>query len=133
MYGDIGKIAATMNVGEIYGPLKVPEGYSVFKLIGKKEPETKLAQPFEKVKDELRKELEYQKGHKAIMDFTAKLAKKFGISVDGSVLKDVQVTNLNAFGFRYLGFGGRTTAVPIMMPNVDWIDMYLETVQEQIP
>lgn len=133
MYGDIGKIAATMNIGEIYGPLKVPEGYSIFKLIGKKEPETKLAQPFEKVKDELRKELEYQKGHKAIMDFTAQLAKKFGISVDGNVLKGVSVTNINAFGFRYLGFGGRTTAVPIMMPNVDWVDKYLETVEEQIP
>jgi parvulin-like peptidyl-prolyl isomerase len=127
MYGDIGKIAATMKVGDIYGPLKVPEGYSIFKLIGKKEPQTKLAQPFDKVKDDLRKELEYRKEHKAITDYTVKLAKKFGISIDGNTLKEVQVTNLNAFGFRYLGFGGQTTAVPIMMPNVDWVDQYIES------
>ncbi len=133
MYGDIGKIASTMEVGEVYGPLKVPEGYSIFKLIGKKEPETKLAQPFEKVKNELRKELEYQKGHQAIIDYTAQLARKFGVSVDGNTLKEVPVTNLNAFGFRYLGFGGRTTAVPIMMPNAEWIDKYLENMPEQIP
>lgn len=126
MYGDIGKIAASMEIGDVYGPLKVPEGYSIFKLIGKKEPQTKLAQPFEKVKDNLRKELEYQKKHKSITDYTVKLAKKFGISVDGNALKEVQVTNLNAFGFRYLGFGGQTTAVPIMMPNVDWVDQYIE-------
>ncbi len=127
MYGDIGKIAATMEIGDVYGPLKVPEGYSIFKLIGKKEPQTKLAQPFEKVKDNLRKELEYRKGHKTIRDITVRLARKFGISVDGNVLKEIQVTNLNAFGFRYLGFGGQTTAVPIMMPNVDWIDQYIES------
>ena len=126
MHGEIGKIAATMKVGDIYGPLKVPEGYSIFKLIGKKKPETKLAQPFDKVKDDLRKELEYRKEHKSITDYTVKLAKKFGISVDGNALKEVQVTNLNAFGFRYLGFGGQTTAVPILMPNVDWVDQYIE-------
>ena len=37
MYGDIGRIAATMNIGEIYGPIKLPEGYSIFKLIDKRE------------------------------------------------------------------------------------------------
>ncbi|MCK7521995.1 MAG: peptidylprolyl isomerase [Ignavibacteriales bacterium] len=35
MYGDIGSIAAQMNIGEIYGPIKLSEGYSVFKLIDK--------------------------------------------------------------------------------------------------
>jgi parvulin-like peptidyl-prolyl isomerase len=34
--GEIGKIAAGMETGEIYGPVKVPEGYSIFKLINKR-------------------------------------------------------------------------------------------------
>ncbi|MCK7516464.1 MAG: peptidylprolyl isomerase [Ignavibacteriales bacterium] len=33
--GEIGRIASTMNVGDIYGPLELKEGYSIFKLIDK--------------------------------------------------------------------------------------------------
>ena len=33
MHGDIGRIASTMSIGDIYGPLELKEGYSVFKLI----------------------------------------------------------------------------------------------------
>ncbi|WP_337873481.1 peptidylprolyl isomerase, partial [Ignavibacterium sp.] len=35
MHGEIGRITASMEVGDVYGPLKVPEGYSIFKLIEK--------------------------------------------------------------------------------------------------
>ena len=36
-YGEIGRKAATMNIGDMYGPIKVPEGYSLFELIDRKE------------------------------------------------------------------------------------------------
>ena len=36
-HGEIGRIASTMNVGDIYGPLELKEGYSIFKLIDKQE------------------------------------------------------------------------------------------------
>ena len=126
-YGDIGKIAATMKVGDIYGPLKVPEGYSIFKLVGKREAKTELAQPFDKVKNDLRSELAYTKERKAISDYTAKLAHKFGIDINGPALRSINVTNLNAFGFRFLGFGGKITAAPMMMPNVDWVNDYIKS------
>ncbi len=126
-YGDIGKIAATMKVGDFYGPLKVPEGYSIFKLIGKRKAKTELAQPFDKVKDDLRDELAYKKEKKAITDYTSQLARKFGIDINGQVLRSIKVTNLNAFGFRFLGFGGKITAAPMMMPNVDWVDEYIKS------
>jgi hypothetical protein len=28
-------------------------------------------------------------------------------------------------GFRFLGFGGRITAVPLLAPNVDWVEKYI--------
>ena len=34
-HGEIGKIASTMKIGDVYGPLKLDEGYSIFKLIDK--------------------------------------------------------------------------------------------------
>ena len=55
MHGEIGSIAASMKVGDIYGPLKINGGYSVFKLIGKRAARKELAQPFNKVKDDLRR------------------------------------------------------------------------------
>ena len=127
LHGEIGRIASSMNAGDIYGPLKVNGGYSVFKLIGKRAARTELAQPFDKVKDDLRRNLEIQKEHKAITDYTVKLAQKFGIVINGAVLRNIPVTQVNAFGFRYLGFGGRLTAAPLMTPNVDWVEPYLKS------
>ncbi len=127
LHGEIGRIAASMKVGDIYGPLKINGGYSVFKLIGKRAARTELAQPFDKVKDDLRRNLEIQKEHKAITDYTVKLAQKFGMVINGPVLRQIPVTHVNAFGFRYLGFGGRLTAAPLMTPNVDWVSPYLKS------
>ncbi len=126
-YGKIGEIASTMKVGELYGPLKLPEGYSIFKLIGKRPAKVDTAQPFDKTKDELRHYLVIQKEHKAMTDYTVYLAKKFGVYIDMPVLESIKVTHVNAFGYRYLGFGGRITAVPLMAPNVDWVDPYLKS------
>ena len=126
-YGKIGEIASTMKVGELYGPLKLPEGYSIFKLIGKRPAKVDTAQPFDKTKDELRHYLVMQKEHKAMTDYTVYLAKKFGVYIDMPVLESIKVTHVNAFGYRYLGFGGRITAVPLMAPNVDWVDPYLKS------
>ncbi|MFA4923940.1 MAG: peptidylprolyl isomerase, partial [Ignavibacteriaceae bacterium] len=44
--GEIGKIAESMKEGEIYGPLKVEGGYSIFKLLGKKEAQDSVKQSF---------------------------------------------------------------------------------------
>ncbi len=127
IHGEIGRIASSMKVGDIYGPLKIGKGYSIFKLIGKRPARTELAQPFDKVKDDLKRNLEIQKEHKAITDYTVMLAQKFGIVINGPVLRQIPVTELNTFGFRYLGFGGRLTAAPLMMPNVDWVEPYLKS------
>ena len=127
MYGEIGKIAANLKVGDIYGPLKVSNGYSVFKVIGKRAAKVEKRQPFDKEKSELKKDLSFKKEHNAIKNYTVMLARKFGIGINGRVLRSIYVTNLNSFGFRYLGFGGRITAVPVMKPNVDWVNPYLRS------
>ncbi len=126
MHGEIGKIAATLKVGDIYGPLKVPGGYSIFELIGKRKSKKEQAQPFNKVKDDLRSELQYKKAKKSITNYTLHLALKYGIDINTKVLRSIPVTHLNTFGFRYLGFGGKITAAPLMMPNVDWVEPYLK-------
>ncbi len=69
-HGEIGRIAATMTVGDVYGPLKLKEGYSIFKLIDKKDEIIIPAKPFENIKEQYKQDLTYQKLHKKITDFT---------------------------------------------------------------
>ncbi len=119
---EIGKIASTMKVDSVYGPLKVSEGYLIFKLIGKRDSSSLQDQLTPDLMNKIRGELAYIKQQKAITDYTAELARKFGVNIDKQVLKTIEVTNINALGFRYLGFGGKVTAAPLMMPNVKWVD-----------
>ncbi|MHC1738772.1 MAG: peptidyl-prolyl cis-trans isomerase [Ignavibacteriaceae bacterium] len=123
--GELGRIASMMAIGDVYGPIKLPEGYSVIKLLDKEiENIDKSRQPFEKVKTKIISDLRFQKMKKIIISYTAGLAIKFGIDINPDVLNSIQTTGVNSFGIRYMGFGGRITAAPLLPPQEDWIDEY---------
>ena len=130
-YGEIGIIASQMEVGEIYGPLELPEGYSIFKVIDKRE-RTEAPPSFEKVKTEYQNRLKFKKLRSRMNAFTAQLALNYGLEINWDILESIEVTNINSFGLRYLGFGGKITAVPLLAPNNNWVEAYLkklETIQ----
>jgi parvulin-like peptidyl-prolyl isomerase len=127
MYGELGSTAAKMNVGEVYGPLKLPEGYSVFKLLDKKIAKDSADKPFDEVKEELKKECMVEKFQKLLIDKTVDLANKYGVTINDKVLKELNVTNLNMFTYRYMGFGGRIAAVPLAVPLYDWYTPYMKS------
>ena len=129
-HGDIGRIAATMNVGDVYGPLKLKEGYSIFKLIDKQDEKIIPPKPFEKFKDQYKQDLTYQKLYKKMTDFTYGLAVKYGVSLNLGNLEQIKVTSLPSFGMRFLGFGGKMTAVPIIAPNVEWAEQWIKNQQQ---
>jgi foldase protein PrsA len=52
-HGDIGRIASQMKIGNVYGPIKLDEGYSVYQIIGKKEDTTVYTKSYGQVKDQL--------------------------------------------------------------------------------
>jgi parvulin-like peptidyl-prolyl isomerase len=128
-FDEIGRIAATMKIGEIYGPFKVPEGYSIFKLIDKRDSVTATSQPYEKVKDEYKRELLFLKGKLRMDSYTVDLAIKYGVGIDFDVLESIQVTNISSFALKKLGFGGKITAVPIVAPNVDWVQPWQKKIE----
>lgn len=125
LHGDIGRIASTMSIGDIYGPLELKEGYSIFKLIDKQEQKTIPAEPFEKFKEKYKQDLTYQKLYKKMTDFTYSLSVKYGINLNLNLLEEINVTTLPSFGIRFLGFGGKVTAVPLLAPNVDWAEQWI--------
>ena len=123
-YGEIGRIASEMEIGETYGPLKTDDGYSIFKLIGKKEATDNLPKPFEEIQGELKKQLKLEKLSEKMIDKTVELANKYGVSVDEQMLKSVQASNLSMVVYRYMGFGGRILAVPYSAPFTNWVQKW---------
>ncbi len=122
MYGELGKIAGELEVGEIYGPLELNEGFSIFKVIGKREPKMEAPESFEQVKEKIKAKLKAKKIDKLLTGKTVELAGKYGVSVDLQALKAVKVNNINMLVYKYFGFGGRTLAFPISPPFYKWYD-----------
>ncbi len=123
-HGAIGEQAAKMKVGDVYGPLKLPEGYSIFKLIGKKESASPTAKTFDEVKSSIKEDLLYQKFIKNFYSYTGELADKFGISINQQNLNEVNTTNISMLTYRYIGFGGVMTAVPFTNSWYEWYDIW---------
>lgn len=122
--GEIGKIAESMKEGEVYGPLKVEGGYSIFKLLKKQEVHDSVKQTFETAKDQLKEELFEKRLYQNVTGGTARLAQKFGVSYDERLLKQLSVTDVNMFTYRYMGFGGRVSGVPTVTPNYEWMNVW---------
>lgn len=131
-FGEIGRIAETMEIGDIYGPLKVPEGYSIFKLIEKYQEYVEEPKPFEQVKEQYRMDLMFDKARLKLIDYTYNLALKHNIELNLDEFDNIEVTRLPSFGIRHLGFGGKITAVPILAPNVEWAYRWIQQQNQQI-
>jgi len=123
-FGEIGRIAGTLNVGDVYGPLKVPEGYSIFKLIDKRRQVFTGDAEYEATKEKLKKDLAFNKLRNSIINYSVALGRKYGITINENLLDETPVTNLNAVVYRYIGFGGKITAVPMMTPFTDWVEKW---------
>lgn len=130
--GEIGRIAAGLVIGQIYGPIKVNEGYSIFKLIDKKNQSgiqntvlDKDSLKFIKVK------LALGKMDNFINEKTVSLAKKYKISIDEQLLQNVKTSEINTFTYRFIGFGGKIAAFPITIPMYEWHEQYKQ--KKEIP
>jgi len=133
MLGELGRIASMMAIGDVYGPIKLPEGYSIIKLLDKEiEKIDDSRKQFDEMKTKIISDLKYQKVKRFLSTYTADLAIKYGIDINADVLNGIKSTMMNSFGIRYMGFGGRITAAPLLAPQEDWIDEYFHR-KNQLP
>ncbi len=119
--GDIGRIASRLKQNEVYGPIVTDSGYSIIKLIGKKYDTTATERDFELQKDKLTGDLLGKKFDETFFKYIAGLAEKGKVSINQEALKEVDVINIPMFTFRYIGFGGRITALPYLGPWYEWV------------
>ncbi len=129
-YGEIGRLAAEMEIGDLMGPVETPDGYSIFRLIDKEEERQSDVKPFDEIKDELKTQIRVQKLRNYFIDKTAELAAKYNVTIDSNLLSSIKVKDLSMFVYRYFGFGGRLPAVPVTNPFVEWIDKWKQNRKE---
>jgi len=128
--GEIGKIAANMNKGDVYGPIKADYGYSIIKLIDKKKGEKKKIETFEEAKDDIKNIIQTKKMYNELDKLTAKLAIENGIEINENILKSIKVSNINMIVFRRFGFGGQLIAVPYAPLFYKWYKTYQQMKKE---
>jgi peptidyl-prolyl cis-trans isomerase C len=120
--GEIGRITAGMNIGEVYGPLKVPEGYSIFKVTDKRYIRTGIKDTVDS--RVINMQLSLGKLNKTINDRTVQLAEKYGITINNELLQRTELSDVNTFTYRLIGFGGKIAALPITIPLYEWYRTY---------
>lgn len=121
-YGEAGTIALKLSPGRVFGPVKIGDEYVVMKLIDKKLEDILLVEEYDAVKEKLKRDLGFQKYFKSMVKNTASLASKFNVNIDLKKIDELKVTETNAVYFRYMGFGSRITAFPLMRPFTEWVD-----------
>jgi parvulin-like peptidyl-prolyl isomerase len=130
-HGEIGRIASQMNIGDVYGPLQLPEGFSIFKLIDKKEASAKMPlKVFELEKEKIKRNLAENIAYEEIRTRTVNMAKQNNIQINQEILKSVKVSKINSFAIRHMGFGGKITAVPLLAPFNEWVNEWLKQKQD---
>ena len=123
-------IAAGLDSGQFYGPLRDSTGFLYVQLLhkrnGLREGDTSFAGRFGRAS----RELLDMKSRRATTLFTAQSAARQGYDIYADRLKMLKVTTLPMLAYRFLGFGGRMFEVPFVSPKVEWLDV--EPPREQI-
>jgi hypothetical protein len=117
--GEVGAVVAELKPGEIYGP--VPKGgqFVIYKLLEKESAvsDSVLSNSIRVAKNLLLA----QKKRRVLNEYVAVLAEQSNVRILFNRLHGLDVTPLQMFTLRYIGFGGKITAVPPLCPREDWV------------
>ena len=123
MFGKVGSTATELSINEVSEILELDEGYSIIKLIDKQQQKVEPpSKSFDELKNQLKREIAYERKINELVESTASMANQSDIKINYSALNSLNITNINSFAIRVMGFGGKITPVPIVKPFVEWVD-----------
>lgn len=130
--GETGKSVVRMKIGEINGPIKTADGYSLIKLLDKREGKKERVASFEEAKEDIKNILKTEKMYKNLDDTTAKLAATYGVEINDAALNSVKVSSVNMIVMRRFGFGGQLLAVPFSPDFSSWFKKFEQLKKKNI-
>jgi parvulin-like peptidyl-prolyl isomerase len=119
----VGSLAATMKVGERYGPITVPGGVLFFELAAKTAPAAPGDTSGRARADRAYNDFRSMKERRAVTMELARLGKQMGFEIYSDRLRILKVSPVPMMTFRILGFGGRMFEVPFVEPELDWLNV----------
>jgi peptidyl-prolyl cis-trans isomerase C len=122
--GKIWEIVQHLKVGEVYGPIKLPEGYAILKLLDRKKQKRKRIESFDEAKSDIKNILQSEKMKEKLNDFAAKLALDNKLEINEKALDAVKVNITNMVVYRRFGFGGQQITVPYLPNFSSWMKKY---------
>jgi parvulin-like peptidyl-prolyl isomerase len=115
----VGVLAAGLEVGDRFGPVRDSTGYVYFELLERdnRAGDSSATADYEQARRELTSLLAKSR----LTDFLAKIGQERGFEAYTDRLRDVDVSAVPMMTYRFLGFGGRMFAFPFVDPQVDWL------------
>jgi hypothetical protein len=71
-------------------------------------------------KDVFRNQLKLKKLQNVLTDRTIEFAIKYFVNIYEQILNSIDISELNTFTYRLIGFGGRIAAFPMTIPMYEW-------------
>lgn len=124
LHPDLGFQALMTDSGKIAGPVKLPEGYSLSQVLGKRLTRNARTN-FDILRRSVYNRLLAEKQKHTVDAYIADLARKERVSIDYGKLHRLSYNRIPMFTRRLIGFGGRMSAAPMLMRQWDWINEYL--------
>lgn len=119
---EIGALLADEPDGTIYGPIFNHGKFFIYVVVDKKSGISKQA--IEHSIDVAKQMLLQAKKRKVLDEYIAGLAEQAGVRIFYPNVRSLEVTPLEMLTFRYIGFGGKILAVPLLYPREGWIKYY---------
>jgi parvulin-like peptidyl-prolyl isomerase len=120
-YPALGGYAESADSGKVVGPLRIPEGLTIFMLLDRRINEDSIKNTLAQVKLNIRKKLLDEKKKQTLNKYIGGLAAKYNVSMNTERLKRVGTTTTSMVTWRTIGFGGRIMAVPMVSLQSDWV------------
>jgi parvulin-like peptidyl-prolyl isomerase len=120
-YPELGGYASSADSGKVIGPLRIPDGLTIFTVLDRRIHDDSIKSTLAAVKRNIRKKLLDEKKQQTWNKYIGGLAAKYNVSMNLANLRKTATTTTSMVTWRTIGFGGRILAVPMVMPQTEWV------------
>jgi parvulin-like peptidyl-prolyl isomerase len=117
---ELGFEALMADTGKLTGPVGLPEGSSLFIVLGKRRTKDATV-GFDTLSQNIRMRLLGEKRKQTVDRYIANLVREQQVSIDEEKLRNVRINQVPMFTRRFIGFGGKMAAAPLLMKQWDWV------------